>query len=136
VDIVILAFLNQFPDATPGGIPGTNFGNACGSPTFVTANGQATDFLIDCPYIGPDIDYCRSKEKILLLSLGGAGGNAAQYVANDTSGVGFANFLVGAFGPPSVTPGWTGPRPFGSSYVDGYDFDVESTANQIPPGTM
>jgi chitinase len=134
--MVVLAFLNQFPDASPDGIPGTNFGNACGGPTFVTPNGQATDFLTYCPFIGSDIDYCRSKGKIVLLSLGGAGGNAAQYVANDTTGVNFANFLVGAFGPPSATPDWTGPRPFGSSYVDGYDFDVESTPDQIPLGTM
>jgi chitinase len=67
-----------------------------------------------------------------LLSLGG-GSAAGAYVASDTSAIAFADFLWGAFGPQ--TDDWVNagkPRPFGDAVVDGFDFDIESLAADIP----
>lgn len=67
-----------------------------------------------------------------MLSLGGGSASAA-YIATDASAVQFADFLWGAFGP--VTDDWIAnskPRPFGDAVVDGFDFDIESLAADIP----
>lgn len=79
--------------------------------------------------------FCRSRNKRVLLSLGGEG-NQYQYLEDDAAGVRFADILVGAFGKPGVVPDYQGPRPFGSAWVDGFDFDVESYEWQIPQGKM
>ena len=66
------------------------------------------------------------------MSIGGGAATGA-YLASDTTAVAFADFLWGAFGP--VTDEWTtagNPRPFGSAVVDGFDFDIESLAADIP----
>ena len=66
------------------------------------------------------------------MSLGGGAATGA-YLASDTTAVAFADFLWGAFGP--VTEEWTtagNPRPFGDAVIDGFDFDIESLAADIP----
>ncbi|GAM90348.1 hypothetical protein ANO11243_083910 [Dothideomycetidae sp. 11243] len=118
VDIVILAFVNMFPDQQgSGGYPGTNFGNACGT----------------CKYIGPDIDTCqKTYGKKVLLSLGG-GYPLNYFIAGPQRAVDFAQFMWGAFGPP--TEAWFNakkPRPFGNAIVDGFDFDIESEIVPAP----
>ncbi|KAK6424444.1 Chitinase 2 [Elasticomyces elasticus] len=132
VDIVNICFVNAFPDNSPGGWPGTNFANACGSQTY-THNGVATLMFSSCPDIGPDILACQQTYgKKVLLSLGGAY-PLNYYIANDTSANSFADFVWGAFGPS--TAAWTNagnPRPFGDASVDGFDFDIES-AMSTPP---
>ncbi len=47
-----------------------------------------------------------------------------QSIDNDASAVAFSEFLWGAFGP--VVEGYDGPRPFGDTVLDGFDFDIES----------
>ena len=67
-----------------------------------------------------------------MLSLGGVSATAV-HLASDTTAVAFADFLWGAFGP--VTDAWTtagSPRPFGNAVVDGFDFDIESLAADVP----
>ncbi|KAK5017123.1 Chitinase 2 [Cryomyces antarcticus] len=132
IDIVIVSFLNVFPDQGPGGFPGTNFGNACGGSVYKN-NGVDTDLLSDCPNIGADISACQTTYgKKVLLSLGG-GAPLDYYIANDASATSFADFLWGAFGPQ--TSAWTTankPRPFGSASVDGFDYDIESEISPAP----
>ena len=121
IDIVVLAFLNVFPDQGLNGYPGTNFGSACKSTTFTTVDGLPTQLLNDCPEIEPGINACQSVGKKVLLSLGGAApGN--YYLASPTSAQNFANFHWGAFGP-NQNNGY--PRPFGNAAVNGFDLDLE-----------
>ena len=78
-----------------------------------------------------DIQYCQSKGKKILLSLGG--GPDTYHLSGKVDGEAFADFLWGAYGPN--TTAWTGPRPFDplpgtpgegiATIVDGYDFDIE-----------
>nr|OQO32390.1 hypothetical protein B0A51_00450 [Rachicladosporium sp. CCFEE 5018] len=132
VDIVNVAFVNAFPDNSPGAWPGTNFGNQCGDQTY-THNGVSTLLKSNCPTIGSDIMTCQQTYgKKVLLSLGG-GYPTNYYIANDTSANNFADFVWGAFGPK--TAAWTNagnPRPFGDAVVDGFDFDIESQMSPAP----
>lgn len=122
----------MFPDeAGSNGYPGTNFGNACGG-FYTTSGGQTTQLLASCPDMEADIKTCQANGKKILLSLGGGSASAA-YIATDASAVQFADFLWGAFGPQ--TDEWIAsgqPRPFGDAVVDGFDFDIESLAADIP----
>ncbi|QDS68229.1 hypothetical protein FKW77_010592 [Venturia effusa] len=130
VDIVVLSFVNIFPDQSASGWPGTNFGSSCRGQTISKPDGTSTDLLdgAHCGTMIPDIAACHAGGKKVLLSLGGGGSNA--WIHSDASAVSFAQFLVGAFGAPSTT--WTGPRPIGDSQVDGFDFDIESSFSSDP----
>ena len=119
--------MNVFPDQS-GGYPGTNFGNQCGSETYENINGSSSLLLSHCPGVGSNITYCQTLGKKILLSLGGAIPNNS-HIDSDVSAVNFATFLWEAFGPEDVSK--TTPRPFGSSVVDGFDFDIE---NVLAPG--
>ncbi|ABN68578.2 chitinase, partial [Scheffersomyces stipitis CBS 6054] len=105
VDIIILSFLNDFPDL------GLNFANMC-SETFSSG-------LLHCSQIGEDIKYCQSQGKKILLSLGGATGNYG--LASDTEGEALATTLWNKFGGGSDSE-----RPFDDAVVDGFDFDIEN----------
>ncbi|KAI9668498.1 MAG: hypothetical protein M1829_005376 [Trizodia sp. TS-e1964] len=122
IDIIPIAFIDIFPDQGKGGYPGSNFGDQCGSEYYTTPSGQVSQLLSHCPYFVTDIPLCQSKGKKILLSIGG-GWPQDYKLDNDQSGINFANFLWGAFGP--ADPKWTGPRPFGNAVVDGFDFDIE-----------
>ena len=77
----------------------------------------------DCTAIAADIQTCQQKGKKVLLSIGGANIPGTNYTVSDAQkGIDFADFLWGAYGP--VSDAWTGVRPFGSSSVDGFDFDI------------
>ncbi|KAL1583366.1 hypothetical protein WHR41_08075 [Cladosporium halotolerans] len=132
VDIVNIGFVNAFPDNSPGGYPGSNFGNACGDETY-TVNGVSTLLKSNCPNIGADIIECQQTYgKKVFLSFGGAY-PLNYYIASDTSANNFADFVWGAFGPS--TSAWTSagkPRPFGNAVVDGFDFDIESNMSTPP----
>lgn len=132
IDIIPIGFVKVFPDeAGSNGYPGTDFGNACGG-VYTTSGGQTTQLLGPCPGIEADIKACQANGKKILLSLGG-GDAPGAYLASDTTAVAFADFLWGAFGP--VTEEWTtagNPRPFGDAVIDGFDFDIESLAADIP----
>ncbi|TLD25849.1 glycoside hydrolase [Venturia nashicola] len=134
VDIVVLSFVNIFPDQSPSGWPGTNFGSSCGGQTISKPDGTATQLLdgAHCGTMIPDIAACRAAGKKLLLSIAG-GYPTDQWLHSDISAISFAQFLVGAFGAPTAS--WTaanGPRPIGNSWVDGFDFDIESNFPVAP----
>ncbi|KAF1913723.1 glycoside hydrolase superfamily, partial [Ampelomyces quisqualis] len=132
IDVVNVAFVNGFP-AKIGDWPATNFGNACYDyykhPTDST---QDNKLLRTCPSIENGIKLCQKNGKKVLLSLGG-GAPTSYYFPSEAVAKYTAEFLMGAFGP--VTPAWTannGPRPFGDSFVDGFDLDLEAEVNNVP----
>jgi len=116
----------------PTGYPGTNFGAHCGSATY-KVNGKSSHLLSDCSTIVQDIPKCQAMGTKVLLSIGGVwSSSGSDYTVSTTQkGEAFATFLWNAFGPYKTS--WTGPRPFGHSSVDGFDFDVEKKfADQTP----
>lgn len=127
----MIAFVNVFPDESgTNGYPGTNFGNACGG-TYTTPDGQSSQLLGPCASIEADIKYCQARGKKILLSLGG-GASLGVFIETTASAESFADFLWGAFGTQQAE--WVAegkPRPFGDASVDGFDFDIESSASVV-----
>lgn len=105
VDIILLSFLNFFPDPL-----NVNFANQCGD-TFSSG-------LLHCQRIGEDIKTCQSKGKKVLLSMGGAAGNYGFQTTG--SATEFATTLWNKFGA-----GEDDERPFDDAIIDGFDFDIE-----------
>nr|Q1EAR5.2 RecName: Full=Endochitinase 2; Flags: Precursor [Coccidioides immitis RS] len=126
-DIIVVGFINVFPDQGPAGWPGSNFGNQCADSYYYTKNGTKTKLLDGCYQIKEDLPKCKALGKTILLSLGGGAVHDFYEVKSEESALNFADFLWGAFGP--LTPDWTGPRPFGEASVDGFDFDIEKGSN-------
>ncbi|KAJ1661115.1 Chitinase 2 [Dispira simplex] len=114
VDVLVLAFLHIFNAGTDK-LPGTNFANHCNT-TFAGSD------LHHCPEIGKDIQYCQSKGKKVLLSLGGAAGSYG--FANDGEGKSFADKIWNLF-----LGGQSDKRPFGNAVLDGVDLDIEGGSN-------
>lgn len=106
VDVVILSFLNDFPDPT-----NVNFANQCGA-TYPSG-------LLHCSAIGEDIKTCQASGKKVLLSLGGAAGNYGFKTTDDA--VAYADTLWNKFGNGKDDE----ERPFDDAVVDGFDFDIE-----------
>ncbi|KAI6864752.1 glycoside hydrolase [Hortaea werneckii] len=128
-DVVNIGFVTVFPDQSPDGWPGTNFGNACYGDVY-EHDGVNSTLLKTCPYIAQDVQDCQTKYNTkIFLSLGGGYPNN-YYITDDASGEDFADFLWGAFGPVSANNGQ--PRPWGNVAVDGFDFDIESEISPAP----
>ncbi|CAK9441670.1 uncharacterized protein LODBEIA_P55380 [Lodderomyces beijingensis] len=106
VDIVLLSFLNDFPDPT-----NVNFANQCGN--------QYPSGLLHCSQIGEDIKTCQASGKKVLLSLGGAAGTYGFNTPAD--GAAYADVLWNKFGAGTEDS----ERPFDDAVVDGFDFDIE-----------
>ncbi|KAJ6003580.1 Chitinase 2 [Penicillium canescens] len=109
VDIILLAFLNTFGQNmdTPSG----NIGSSC---QITSGNAQG------CEEVAADIDYCRSKGVKVILSLGGALGVYGLSSREEAETIG--QNLWDAFGGVKQS---RIPRPFGETFVDGWDFDIE-----------
>ncbi|RMX80435.1 hypothetical protein D0868_16159, partial [Hortaea werneckii] len=128
-DVVNIGFVTVFPDQSPDGWPGTNFGNACYGDVY-EHDGVNSTLLKTCPYIAQDVQDCQTQYNTkIFLSLGGGYPNN-YYITDDASGEDFADFLWGAFGPVSANNGQ--PRPWGNVAVDGFDFDIESEISPPP----
>ena len=105
-DIVILSFLNNFPDPL-----NLNFASHCWE-TF-------SDGVLHCPPIAEDIKTCQSLGKKVFLGLGGAAGTYG--FTSDAQAESFAITLWNRFGEGSGAE-----RPFDDALVDGFDFDIEN----------
>ncbi|KAF5670620.1 endochitinase 2 precursor [Fusarium heterosporum] len=129
-EYVTLSFVNQAPENTESGYPGTNFAGHCAAGTY-----EGSSLLTECYVIMDGIPYCQERGVKVLLSIGGVyNEQGSNYkVSTDDKGVDFANFLHNAFGP--YDPDWDGPRPFDKEdshpAVDGFDFDIE---HDLPNG--
>ncbi|KAG2205516.1 hypothetical protein INT47_005890 [Mucor saturninus] len=75
--------------------------------------------LLDCPQMEAEIKYCQSKQKKIILSMGGA--TPAYGISSMKEGEDLADELWNTFA------GGKGPsRPFGDVSIDGFDLDIEN----------
>lgn len=126
-----LSFVNQAPENTKSGYPGTNFAGHCWAGTYKNKDDVGGDLLSECWSIKEGIPYCQERGVKVLLSIGGVyNEDGGDYkVTTDQKGVDFADFLWSAFGP--YDKNWNGPRPFDANdgstrpAIDGFDFDIE-----------
>ncbi|KAF5232242.1 hypothetical protein FANTH_13050 [Fusarium anthophilum] len=136
-EYVTLSFVNQAPEHTESGYPGTNFAGHCAAGVYSNKDGVASSLLSECYTIKEGIPYCQERGVKVLLSIGGVYNEAGSNykVTTDDKGVDFADFLYKTFGPYDQS--WDGPRPFDSDdgttrpSVDGFDFDIE---HDLPNG--
>ncbi|KAI6886189.1 glycoside hydrolase, partial [Hortaea werneckii] len=120
VDIVILAFLNQFYPENGQGYPGINFGPAC-DPANINQQQKAPG-LLDCTRFATQIQACQALGKPVLLSLGGYLANTS--FVSDNQAEHFAETLWNLFGAGREE---LGIRPFGPDVIlDGFDIDNEN----------
>ncbi|KAI9260646.1 glycoside hydrolase superfamily, partial [Phascolomyces articulosus] len=75
--------------------------------------------LLDCPQMETEIEFCQSKDKVILLSLGGADGSYG--ISSESEGRKLADTLWNTFGG-----GESQTRPFGKAKIDGFDLDIEA----------
>ena len=123
VDIITMAFVTEINGA--GGAPEINFANAGNNCT--TFDGTQ---LLNCPQIAEDIAMCQSQGKTIMLSIGGATYSEGGFSSSDAAVAG-AHLIWETFGPQQS--GSSAKRPFGSSAVDGFDFDFEAGVNNMVP---
>ncbi|CAM0153079.1 unnamed protein product [Urochloa decumbens] len=75
--------------------------------------------------VGDDIKYCQSKGVLVLLSIGGQGGE--YWLPSSQSAADVADYLWNAF----LAGGRAGvPRPFGDAQVNGIDFFIDQGATE------
>lgn len=77
-----------------------------------------------------DIETCQSYGKTIMLSVGGATYTEGGF-SSSAAAVSAAQNVWAMFGP--VQSGSTVNRPFGDAVVDGFDFDFESTTQNMAP---
>ncbi|KAJ4254324.1 Chitinase 2 [Fusarium torreyae] len=136
-EYVTLSFVNQAPENSESGYPGTNFAGHCWAGVYQNKDKVDSHLLSECYKIIEGIPYCQQRGVKVLLSIGGVyNEDGSNYkVTTDDKGVDFADFLYSAFGPYDES--WDGPRPFDSKdgvtrpAIDGFDFDIE---HDLPNG--
>ncbi|KAJ0417733.1 glycoside hydrolase superfamily [Aspergillus carlsbadensis] len=138
IDVIILAFLMTING--PGGAPEIDFATSSEKcETFAGTN------LKSCPEIGTDITTCQSKNKTILLSIGGATYSEGGFASEMAAEAG-ADLLWATFGPPQTPTTETdrtsgqgrghavqAHRPFGTAILDGFDFDFEAAVTNMAP---
>ncbi|KAH8879720.1 glycoside hydrolase [Thozetella sp. PMI_491] len=126
-EYITVSFVVNSPEEDTSGLgyPGMNIDGGCHNATvyFNATTGKPSRLLKGCTEIETGIPACQKLGRKVLLSIGGQEAYGNYTVSTAERGVQFAEFMWGAFGP--VNSSWTGPRPFGSSVIDGFDFDLE-----------
>jgi chitinase len=113
IDIIVLAFLYEYGNGNL--IPSGTIGQSCS----ISTSGQGQN----CDNIQSSIPKCQAAGIKVILSLGGAAGAYSLQSQSDAETIGQNLWdAYGNVGNSSV------PRPFGSAYVDGWDFDIESNS--------
>jgi chitinase len=116
IDIIILAFITNLEG------PVFNFANQQGG----ACNTGSTPVV--CEQIGKDIKTCQDKRKTILLSIGGSPSATKNYTTKEGAEAG-ATKIWDMFGPTLSTD--LTNRPFGKSFVNGFDFDLEQEVGHI-----
>ncbi|KAK5999212.1 Endochitinase 33 [Cladobotryum mycophilum] len=117
INIIPLSFLTGISN------PGMNLANAGDNCTAIAGSG-----LLSCPQIEADIKECQSTYgKTIMLSIGGATYSEGGF-SSSSAAVAAANNVWAWFGPQQG-----GVRPFGSAVIDGFDFDFESSVQNMEP---
>jgi chitinase len=116
IDIIVLAFLNQYGNGQT--IPSGSIGQSCS----ISTSGEPRE----CDALAAAIQQCQSNGIKVILSLGGAVGTYSLSSQQEAEIIG--QNLWEAYGN---TDGSDIPRPFGSTFVNGWDFDLErNSGNQ------
>ncbi|EED13592.1 class III chitinase ChiA2 [Talaromyces stipitatus ATCC 10500] len=113
IDIVVLSFLYEYGNGNT--IPAGVIGNDCS----ISTSGQGTN----CDALASQIATCQSNGVKVILSLGGAVG--AYSLTSQAEAETIGQNLWDAYGKSS---GGSIPRPFGSTFVNGWDFDIEANS--------
>lgn len=99
-------------------------------PGIYFTKGGDTSNLLDCAQVQEDVGKCQDAGVKILLSIGGW--YSTEYgddysLSSNNTGIEFANFLYGAFGPYDADSDLPRPFDYGSDHnsVDGFDFDIE-----------
>lgn len=115
IDILVIAFLHDFPYYPGSNLPGLNIAGHCNK-----AFSKSDPHFLDCSKnVGPDITYCQQQGKKVMLSIGGGHGNIAftdDAQATTAADTVWNMFLGGSYAQ----------RPFGSAVLDGIDLDIET----------
>jgi len=121
IDVVVLSFIDQYGD---GKAPSGGFNEP--SDGYCTINGDGSG---SCPNLASDIKECQSKGKKVILSVGGGGAPGTLSSTGDAQGVAYS--LWNSYGNPDFKDsGDSSPRPFGDAFVNGFDFDIETTSGE------
>jgi chitinase len=110
IDIIVLAFLYEFGNGN--NIPSGTIGQSC----FISTSGEGQD----CTNIQDSIPICQAAGIKVILSLGGASGSYS--LQSDAEAETIGQYLWDAYANSGST---TVQRPFGDSFVNGFDFDIE-----------
>jgi len=113
VDVVVLSFLNAWGNGQ--NIASGTIGQSCS----ISSSGEGQG----CDSLAKSIDTCKSNGVKVLLSLGGAVGAYSLQSQQEAETIG--QNLWDAYGN---TSGGQAPRPFGETFVNGWDFDIESNS--------
>ncbi|KIY65964.1 carbohydrate-binding module family 5 protein [Cylindrobasidium torrendii FP15055 ss-10] len=112
IDVIPIAFVTAY--SSKGGLPELNLANICSAASGVFPGTN----LANCQFMESQISACQAKGKLILISLGGATGNAV-FTSNSQAET-FATTMWDLFlGGSSKT------RPFGKVVLDGVDLDIE-----------
>ncbi|KAL2688241.1 glycoside hydrolase superfamily [Phyllosticta citricarpa] len=124
IDVIPMAFMTKIGGADA--LPELNFANQ-GDPCSMF---DGTN-LKNCPQIAEDIATCQEQYgKTILLSIGGATYTEGGF-QSESAAITAANKVWDIFGP--YNSGSSALRPFNTSAVDGFDFDFESTVQNMVP---
>lgn len=110
IDIIILAFLYEFGNGN--NVPSGTIGQSC----FISNTGEGQN----CEALTTAIGVCQAAGVKVILSVGGASGSYSLQSAAEAEVIGQA--LWDAYGNSGNT---AVQRPFGSTFVNGFDFDIE-----------
>ncbi|OAQ58738.1 chitinase 3 precursor [Pochonia chlamydosporia 170] len=110
IDVLVLAFLYQF--GSGGNIPSGTIGQSC----YVSTAGQGQN----CEALTAAIHTCQSAGVKIILSLGGA--TSSYSLQSQAQAEQIGQYLWDSYGNSGNT---TVQRPFGSNFVNGFDFDIE-----------
>ncbi|KAK8912472.1 hypothetical protein H634G_06311 [Metarhizium anisopliae BRIP 53293] len=110
IDVLVLAFLYQFGNG--GNIPSGTIGQSC----YISTSGQGQN----CEALTAAIHTCQSAGVKIILSLGGATSSYSLQTQAQAEQIG--QYLWDSYGNSGNK---TVQRPFGSNFVNGFDFDIE-----------
>lgn len=110
IDVLVLAFLYQYGNG--GNIPSGTIGQSC----YISTAGQGQN----CEALTSAIKTCKDSGAKIILSLGGA--TSSYSLQSQAQAEQIGQYLWDSYGNSGNT---TVQRPFGSNFVDGFDFDIE-----------
>ena len=110
IDIIVLAFLYEYGNGDT--IPSGTVGQSC----FISNSGEGQN----CDNVASSIPICQAAGIKVFISLGGASGSYS--LTSETEAETIGQYLWDAYGNSGST---SVQRPFGNSFVNGWDFDIE-----------